>query len=243
MLTRCISAEFLKLRHSRMWLILLVLPVISAFIGSANYYFNREVLQKGWYSLWTQVSLFYGEFFLPVLIAICCAYMCRLEHTNKNWNIVMTAPVPTTYVFLAKLTVISAFMLFVQSLFLFLFYVAGTVFKIDTPFPVEAFGWIMRGWLAAMSIAVIQLWLSIRIHSFATPIGISLCCVFLGLGMYIAKLGFFFPHSLLTIGMGVLSQESLTSVETIQFFVMSTGYLVIGSVLAIRWMYKTDVAT
>jgi len=243
MLTRCISAEFLKLRHSRMWLILIVLPVISAFIGSANYYFNRGVLQNGWYSLWTQVSLFYGEFFLPVLIAICCAYVCRLEHTNKNWNMVMTAPVPAAYVFLAKLVVIGVFALFVQSLFLFLFYAAGTVFNIDTPFPVEALGWIMRGWLAAMSITVIQLWLSMRIHSFATPIGISLCCVFLGLGMYIAKLGFFFPHSLLTIGMGVLRQESLTSVETIQFFVMTIGYLVTVSFLAIRWLHKTDLAT
>lgn len=61
---RNISAEWLKLRRSRIALVLAVLPVISLLIGCANYYFNPDVLKNGWYSLWTQVSLFYSEFFL-----------------------------------------------------------------------------------------------------------------------------------------------------------------------------------
>ncbi|MBM7855327.1 hypothetical protein JOC37_001720 [Desulfohalotomaculum tongense] len=79
MFKKSISAEWLKLRHSRIWLVLITLPIISVLLGSINYHFNQGVLQNEWYSLWTQVSLFYGEFFLPILIAICCAYICRIE--------------------------------------------------------------------------------------------------------------------------------------------------------------------
>ncbi|OUQ85690.1 hypothetical protein B5G50_25620 [Brevibacillus brevis] len=99
MLIRCLGAEWVKLRRSRIWLVLLVLPVFSTLIGFANYWMNQAILQNGWYSLWTQVSLFYGEFFLPILIAICCSFACRLEHVNRNWNVILTAPVSTPTIF------------------------------------------------------------------------------------------------------------------------------------------------
>lgn len=242
MLKRCIDAEWMKLRRSRLSLILFALPVFSVLIGCANYVLNREALTGGWYSLWTQVSLFYGEFFLPVLVAICCAYMCRLEHLNKNWNTVMTAPVSAAHLFLAKLTVVGAMLLFVQLLFLSLYYAAGKTFGLPSPHPVETFGWVIRGWFATAAIASIQLGLSMRIRSFAVPVGISVCFVFIGLGLYVANLGMFFPYSLLTIGMGVLSQESLTLLDNARFFAMIALFLIASSVFFIRWLKKADVS-
>lgn len=240
---RSISAEWLKLRHSRIGLVLLTLPVLSVLIGCATFYMNRSALHNGWYSLWTQVSLFYGEFFLPVLIAICCAYACRLEHMNRNWNAVMTSPVPVACIFLAKLTVVSIQIFIVQALFMALYYCAGLLFGLSSPFPPEAFGWILRGWLASVSIGAVQLALSLRIRSFAAPIGIGLCAAFLGLGFYVAKVGLFFPYSLLTIGLGVLSQESLTGADDRLFLVMNLIFIVAFSSLAIRRLQKKDVVS
>lgn len=237
-----ISAEWLKLRHSRIVLVLAALPVISLLIGCANYYFNQEALQNGWYSLWTQVSLFYGEFFLPILIAICCSYICRLEHLNRNWNIVLTAPVSISSVFLAKLFVVSMLILFAQAMFMGLYWVAGTLFSIPEPFPLETIGWALRGWFASLSIAALQLGLSLRIRSFATPIGISLCAVFVGLGMYIIKIGLFFPFSLLTIGMGVLSQDKLTDTQNILFWLMNVIFIILFSSMSIRRLKVQGVA-
>lgn len=127
---RSICAECLKLRHSRIGLVLIVLPIISLLIGCANFYLNQGVLHNGWYSLWTQVSLFYGEFFLPILIAICCAYVCRLEHQNRNWNTIMASPVPVASLFFAKMIVVSMLILIVQALFLCLYWFAGTLFSL-----------------------------------------------------------------------------------------------------------------
>ncbi|MEJ8544729.1 ABC transporter permease [Brevibacillus borstelensis] len=241
MLRTCIGAEWLKIRRSYLGIILLALPVVSIMIGGANYYFNQGTLTNGWYSLWTQASLFYGEFFLPVLIAICCAYICRLEHLNKNWYQVMTAPVSPTAIFLSKLAIAGILMLAVQLFFLLLYFCTGMLLKVPSPFPPETFGWVMRGLLAALSISAVQLALSIRIRSFAVPIGISICAVFFGLGMYVMKLGMLFPYSLLTIGMGVLSQESLTNVESGLFFVMNSLFIIIVSAIAIRQLSKKDI--
>lgn len=241
MLKRCVAAEWLKMRHSKMLLILMVLPVFSILIGSANYYFNRSVLQDGWYSLWTQVSLFYGEFFLPVLIAICCAYICRIEHMNKNWYTVMTAPLSSAHVFIAKLVIVAWLVFVVQLFFTLLYYGAGRWLGLQAQMPFEIFRWVMLGWFASLSICAVQLSLSMRIKSFAVPIGISICAVFIGLGLYVANLGVLFPYSLLTIGMGVLSQESLSPNSFSAFLVMNVLFIVIFSTLSIRWLSRTDV--
>ncbi|WP_405080762.1 ABC transporter permease [Paenibacillus chitinolyticus] len=240
---RSISAELLKLRHSRIGFVLAVLPIISLLIGCANYYANQGVLQNGWYSLWTQVSLFYGEFFLPILIAICCSYVCRLEHQNRNWNMVLSSPVSVASVYFAKLIVVSILILLAQALFMGLYWLAGTLFSLPGPFPLETVGWTLRGWYACISIGALQLGLSLRIRSFATPIGISLCAVFIGLGMYIVKVGIFFPFSLLTIGMSVLSQDKLTIVQNILFWVMNMAFILIFASMSIRRLKNKDIVT
>ncbi|WP_281533260.1 ABC transporter permease [Anaerocolumna aminovalerica] len=241
MLRRCISAEWMKLRHSYIWIILMILPIISVLIGSANFYMNQVVLTKEWYSLWSQVGLFYGEFFFPILIAICCGYMWRLEHRNKNWNMIMAAPVSTNSIFLSKLIVAGVLMIFVQIFFFILYFIGGKLAGITSDLPGELFGWLIRGWIAALTISALQLALSMRIRSFAAPIGIGLCAVFIGLGMYVIHLGLFFPHSLLTTGMGVLSQTSLSSGENFLFIIMNLLYIVVISAGAIHRMRKSDV--
>ena len=58
MLFRSIRAEFLKLRRSFVWLAMLILPVLSAGLATANYLNNLGMLTDQWYSLWTQHALF-----------------------------------------------------------------------------------------------------------------------------------------------------------------------------------------
>lgn len=241
MLMRCVSAEWIKMRRSRIWWILVVLPVISVLAGCANFVMNQGVLNNGWYSLWSQVSLFYGEFFLPVLIAILCSYVWRLEHQGKNWNMIMTAPVTGAGIFLAKWIVVAVLLGIVQ-LFFGVLYVSGGLWAgIGSGLPVELSGWLFRGWIASLTIAALQLALSMRIRSFAVPVGIGLCTAFAGLGMYVMHLGMFFPYSLLTIGMGALSQSSLTPGETALFAGMNLLLMLGISAVSIRWLRRADV--
>ncbi|GKX28591.1 multidrug ABC transporter permease [Vallitalea longa] len=243
MLRKVISTEILKLRRSHIIIVLMILPIISIIIGSANYYFNQSILQKQWFSLWSQVSLFYSEFFLPVLIAICCSYICRLEHLNKNWNKVMTAPISASNVFIAKLIVTGLIILVLQIFFLALYFCAGKLLGLSSPFPSVIFTWFLKGCLSCITITSLQLLLSMRIKSFAAPIGISLCGVFIGLGMYVTKIGMLFPYSLLTIGMSALSGENLSLHDNILFFTNNIIFIILFSLIGIYRLKKVDINT
>lgn len=238
-----LSAEWIKLRNSKIILVIAILPILSLVIGSANFYMNLEALEGGWYSLWSQVGLFYGEFFLPILIAICCAYICRLEHMNQNWNMVMSAPVSIGSIYIAKFVVVSMFILFAQLIFVSLYWIAGILLSLQGELPVEIIGWTLRGWFASLSIIAFQLGLSLRLRSFATPIGISLCAVFFGLFMYVSHVGVLFPFSLLTIGLSVLSQDSLAGVQNILFWGMNIFFILFLSMISIRQLKTKDIVS
>ena len=94
MLLRCIRAENRKLHASPIWFMFFILPIISAGYGTFNYLQNLEILRDGWYSLWTQHTLFYSLFFFPCMVAVYAAYLWRLEHIGHNWNLIMAEPVP-----------------------------------------------------------------------------------------------------------------------------------------------------
>ena len=242
MLIRCVQVEFIKLRHTRIWLILFILPLISVIIGCFNFYMNQGVMKKEWYSLWSQVSLFYGEFFFPILISILCAFLWRLEHFNKNWNMIMSVPISATSIFFSKLIVVGSMMTISQGLFVLLYLFSGKLLGLTSELPVELFGWLLRGWIAALTISTLQLALSMRIKSFAVPIGIGFCAAILGLGMYVINLGLLFPHSLLTIGMGILNQSSISSLwNNLLFYIMNGVYIFVFSLVAIYRMKKSDV--
>ena len=103
MVLRCLRAELMKCRRAPVWLAFLVLPLFPAVLGTFNYLGNLEVLDAGWYSLWTQHTLFASMFFLPAQFGVFCAWQWRLEHADHNWNAALTAPVPVRALYLGKL--------------------------------------------------------------------------------------------------------------------------------------------
>lgn len=119
MLINAIRAENIKSRHSNIWVAVIILPLLTAMIGAIIYGINASAnLYDGavWQQLWLQTGLFYGYFFFPILIAICASYLWRLEHTNHNWNSLMTTPLSRPTVFIAKLAVLAKSILIAQAL-------------------------------------------------------------------------------------------------------------------------------
>ena len=125
MLLRCIRAENRKLHASPIWFMFFILPIISAGYGTFNYLQNLEILRDGWYSLWTQHTLFYSLFFFPCMVAVYAAYLWRLEHIGHNWNLIMAEPVPPFYLFLAKLLVVTKLVLLTQAFVFVLYWFSG----------------------------------------------------------------------------------------------------------------------
>ena len=124
MLIKLIYTELKKLKRSPIWLAFLFIPIVPAVLGTLNYMNNLELLQDGWYDLWTQHTLFTCYFFLPVTLGIYCSYLMRLEHGNHNWNKLLSAPVRIWEIYVSKLAS-AAVMLILSEVWIAVLYVAS----------------------------------------------------------------------------------------------------------------------
>ena len=242
MFLRTLRAERMKLLHSPVWLAFLILPVLPAFMGTFNYLQNIGILQDQWYSLWTQHTIFNCYFFLPATIGVYCSYLCRLEHANHNWNAVMTAPVPVSYVYLSKLLAAAVMVCLTQAWTGVLFIISGKLSGLTAPVPPELPVWLLYGAIGGVVICAVQLCISFVIRSFAVPVGIALIGGISGLAAFARGYGVWFPYSLLTMGMRANNPGGAMPCSTEEFILSSVLYLAVCIVFAIVWLKNRDVA-
>lgn len=236
MLLTCIRMEHKKLRHSRLWLVFLVIPLIPTIMGTGNYLQNLALLKSEWYSLWTQCSLFYSNFFYGPLIGLYCAYIWRVEHLNHNWNQLMTMPVPVREIFLGKLCLALECTVFLQLWVWVLFLGAGRFAGLGGMPPFEILAWLLRGSIGGMAIAALQLVLAMVIRSFAVPIALALLGSIAGFLFSNGGLGLFWPYSLMLMGMNANKSENM--VENMPGFGISTVVFLMAFTAAGIWYLK-----
>lgn len=218
----------MKLKRSPVWLAFVILPIIPAVMGTINYLGNLELLQSEWYSLWTQHTLFTCYFFLPIMIGIYCSYIMRQEENNRNWNRVLTAPVPRALVYIAKLVCVTVMILVSEVWIGALFLVSGKLAGLTAVPPLkELMIWCAFGTLGGAVMASIQLLISLYIHSFALPVGIALAGGLSGL-LFLAKdLGHIWPYSLMAYGMNSNSPQELLKTGYVQFVIICLAYILL----------------
>lgn len=241
MLLRCIQAENKKLKHSIIFLACIFIPVIPAIMGGFNYSQNTGILTHKWYSLWTQVTLFYANFFYAPLIALYCSYLWRLEHLHNNWNVLMTAPVSIPCIYLGKLAVILKVTLFTQLWIGVLYLITGKFVGFSGFPPFEILTWLLRGTLSAIAIGALQLFLSMIIRSFSVPIGIALIGSIIGLLFSNKGFGYFCPYSLMLMGMNSNKTDDSLQGGLFPFLLSTVIFFLLFSICSIYILKKRDV--
>lgn len=240
MLFASVKMEQKKLRHSHLWLVFLAIPVIPAVMGGGNYVQNQEVLTKEWYSLWTQCSLFYSNFFYGPLIALYCSYIWRVEHLHHNWNRLMTMPVSAAEVFLSKLCLALGCTVCLQLWMWVLFVITGKIVGLSGMPSLKILVWLLRGSIGGMGIAALQLVLSMVIRSFAVPIALALVGSVLGLMVSNGGYGLFWPYSLMLMGMNANKDTDMVG-NLFGFGVSTAVFLLLFAAAGIWYLKKTDI--
>lgn len=241
MLRRSIKAENMKLKGSKLWLACLFIPCIPAIMGTFNYLQNLGMLSESWYSLWTQITLFYANFFYAPLIAVYCAYMWRLEHLEHNWNVLMSVPVKYSDVFLAKLAVILKVTIVLQIWVGILYLICGKIVGLPGIMPIEILWWLVRGTIAGMVISAIQLLLSMVIRSFAIPIGLALIGSVAGFLFVSMGNTLIWPYALMVAGMNANRSNDVMSGELIQFLISVVIFMGGFIGIAVNLLRRRDV--
>lgn len=241
MLIQSFKAELIKLRRAPIWIAFFAITALSAVMGTFNYVQNPGALKQGWYSLWTQHTLFGSFFFLPALIGVLCAYEWRLEHLGTNQNQFHAMPVPRWMLFGGKLATAVGLNLLAQCA-IGVFYIAGGLYAgLSLPVPVELPRWLLMGACAGVSVSAVQLLLSMVMRSFAAPVGLSLMGGVAGLALANMGLGLWFPYSLMAMGMNANGAGELTTGMYAAYFASCAVFTLAPWALAAGRMRRRDV--
>ena len=241
MLCRVLKAELIKGRRAPVWLAFVVLPLIPAVLGTANYRANIGILDDWWLSLWTQHTLFSAYFFLPALLGVYCAWEWRLEHSDRNFNSYLTMPVSRTTLYLAKLLPAVGVSIFTQALVGVYFVASGKLIGMTAAVPwTQLADWLLCGALGSIAICAVQLFLSLWLRSFAVSVALALVGGIIGLLFTSQGWGIYFPYALLSLGMRANNPNLV--LELPQFILSAVLYTLLFAALTICLLKKRDVS-
>ncbi|QGG53514.1 ABC transporter permease [Lysinibacillus pakistanensis] len=171
-----VSAEWFKLRKSKMVPIILAGPIIGLFIGlTSNLESNMEGLPiNNWYIPLFSMNLTYALLFLPLITGVFTGIICRYEHQSGGWKQLLALPVTRGKVFVAKYVLVMLLVMAMQLLYLCSMIAVGMIKGYVDPFPMEIV-WksIFGGWVATLPLVALQLWMSIMFKSFAAPFAVN----------------------------------------------------------------------
>ena len=227
MLRNSIKGETLKVKRSPVWFAFILTPLIPALMGAQNYLNNLELLKSEWFSLWTQETLFYSNFFYAPLIAVYCSYLWRLENTNKNRHLLLLMPIPVRDIILAKFITIFKIALFTQCWVFLLYLISGKAVGLPALPPVLTLFYMFRGLLGGMVIASLQLLLSMLFKSFALPVVIAAAGSVTGLLAAGSDFGIFYPYSLMMLGMNANKSEDMLAGNSLTYLGVTLLFLLL----------------
>lgn len=237
MLGKAIYCERMKCKGTLIWPAFLLIPVIPILLGSGNYLSNLDILKSEWYSLWSQVTLFYATFFFAPLIGVYCAFLWRYENFNSCRNVLFSNPVPYRTIYLAKFILVCLLSVLTQIWFTLLFLTAGRLMGLPGLPPDNILFWIARGMAGAFVIAAMQFCIAMELQNFATPIALGLLGGVIGLLTANTRFGLFFPYSQMLLGMNSNKSEDILGQNLLLFFVICGLYLM-GITLAGIWRVR-----
>lgn len=180
-----VRAEFVKLRRSLGWTVVVLLPVAVVLPGAANELPAGAPAEDGWHAIWLRAAVFHGLFPLAIGVGILASLVWRVEHRGGNWNALMSGPTSTLRIVAAKATVVAALAAVMQAVLLLAVIVSGKViFALSGMLTGRYFALSALTALTCLPVAVLQSGLSMLMRSFTGPIAVA----FLGAGAAVVLL-------------------------------------------------------
>lgn len=169
-----IATEFIKLKRSMSWAIVILLPIVFVLLGTVMTITDGTGLEDGWNTLWLRSFVFYGLFPLPVGIAILASLSWRPEHRGSNWNALMSGPTPSLRIVAAKALTVALLAAIMQIIALAVVVLLGKlVFGLPGFLPSTSWGVFGMIVLGCLPVAALQSGLSVAMRSFAAPIAVA----------------------------------------------------------------------
>ncbi|MCG7409762.1 ABC transporter permease [Paenibacillus sp. ACRRX] len=191
-LHRILYAEILKLKRSKLALILILSPLMAAMLGLM---YSLNVDQPfAWKILLSQMAMAHAVLFLPLLSGVLSAFICRYEHANGGWKQLLSLPVSRSGVYISKYVIVAVLLGVTQLIFLGAVLLVGSLKGIAEPIP-----WIMlcnsvlNGWIASLPLIALQMLMAMAWASFAAPLAVNVIFTLPNLMVIQSKYGIYYP--------------------------------------------------
>lgn len=192
MILNALKAEFLKMRGSLIWPILIAAPAGLGLLSALAMLSANGT--PSWDSIFTSFTLpLWSMFLLPMSIIAFTAFNAQIDHVSGAFEHLLALPLPRWLVFFAKI-IISCFAVslisFLMPVFIWLGVNLGAVIaskqisgQIDLIKIAQLTSFLAVG---ALPLAVIQIWCGLRFKSFLPAIGLGIIGVLITLAILIS---------------------------------------------------------
>lgn len=237
---RLLLAEWLKLRRSLIWLLILAVPLMVFLLGVAVIATGNSTDQ--WDMLAMSGAAIWSFFLLPMTATALTALIAQLEHGSRGWSYVLALPHRKTSVFTAKAIIVLAVMALISALVAIANMASGIVAGWIVPeqamqgdLPVALlFGIMGKMWLTSLLVVAIQYAVAMRYRSFAVPVVVGIAGTFVAIVATSAKQGLYFPWLMAT---NVLNSDPTKADQAM--LMGSLGGLAVFT-LSILWLSRRD---
>ncbi|WP_261773503.1 ABC transporter permease [Rhodococcoides corynebacterioides] len=252
-----LSAEVLKLKRSQVWAVVVVLPLVMSALGVVNTVLSDTAasgtgLAEGWDTLWLGTAVFFGLFPLAPGVAVLASLVWRPEHRGGNWTALMSGPVSSARIVVAKTAVVAGLGIAMLAVQLAAVWVLGAAFfGLDGALPPRYLAVAAVTAAAVVPLAALQSLLSMVMRSFAAPIGVALVGAGLAVVLMTAKVHAaiaVLPYALATrasqLASGAFGDSGALTAGSVAAVLAAT--VVLGGVvtaIAVRVLDRRDVVT
>lgn len=237
---RLLLAEWLKLRRSLIWLLILAVPLMVFLLGVAVIATGNSTDQ--WDMLAMSGAAIWSFFLLPMTATALTALIAQLEHGSRGWSYVLALSHRKTSVFTAKAMIVLAVMALISALVALANMASGIVAGWIVPeqamqgdLPVALlFGIMGKMWLTSLLVVAIQYAVAMRYRSFAVPVVVGIGGTFVAIVATSAKQGLYFPWLMAT---NVLNSDPTKADQAM--LMGSLGGIAVFA-LSIFWLSRRD---
>ncbi|GGF71080.1 hypothetical protein GCM10010912_15300 [Paenibacillus albidus] len=195
---RLMSAEWMKVQRLIILLLIGIDLAVVTVLGINSLDNLASFFPPSWDTLYHHMIEFHALFFYPLYVGIFASLLCRYEHIHGGWKQLLTLPIRRTGIYWSKLGMLMLLMGLTQICFVLTYLLAG----LRTGVPGQLDGrallvGIVGGWLSILPFAALQLWISLRLSSFASSLILSVSMVIPNIvltGLH-ATIGAWFPFT------------------------------------------------
>ena len=204
-----LSAERLKLRRTLALRMSLITPAVVVVLCVLQLGLTENLPGRGnpelaWRAFAGASFALWAFLMMPLFVTLEAALLAGLEHGDRQWKHLLALPVPRSVHYLAKWKALVGLLLATALVFVLLIAAGGWIVMHLRP-ETGMSGWPPWWWLlkrctgmvaAALFMAAIQLWVSIRWGSFTVAVAAGMSATVAGFMIGQSRFGHWYPWSM-----------------------------------------------